>query len=556
MKGPKQVPVLLHPLHKIGLCFSGGGYRAAAFSLGVLAYLDRLPFVKGKLLDHVTAISTVSGGTLTGATYALSVARQQAFTDFYRDFYRFLDEDKLLERAKAIMLDNAYWRRTSKRRTMINAFAQAYEDLLVQGSFGDLDVLQKSSSLKYICVNATEFSFGLTFRFQNTGAFGNHFLKSRKLNAIKDQVRIADAIASSSCFPVGFEPLLFPDDYFPDHQDEGYKALKELPVFSTGVGIMDGGIVDNQGIGSMVKIDQSQKEGLPLDLIVVNDVGSFAMPPWEAAAERPTNSLTGSLKNYLSKITDYFKLKPIYWLSLVLGLFLLGVSLFKSDFPSWLSIAGGYLAGIGTVLTLLGIVGTLWSITIQQKAVRLLKANVPQVLWDDLDSLQKLDVSVIQRMLLERISSSFTMINYIFIRQLRRLNYELLFSKDHYKNRRISTTIYQLTEVKSTLDTMEERENKQQCISEIPNLGKIKKAARIASEMPTTLWWNPEDRKAQRLDYIIACGQFTTCFNLITYIEKLPLDMKNHDTDMLLAFLKADWEQFKKNPLTHLPHTK
>jgi predicted acylesterase/phospholipase RssA len=558
MIGPKKVPALLHPFNKIGLCFSGGGYRASAFSLGVLAYLDRVPFGRRKLLDHVTAISTVSGGTITGASFATSVAKQEPFSLFYSRLYTFLDEDMLLERAKAIMLDNTYWTGTSKRRTLINAFAAAYEELLVQGDFDDLNELLKSHTLKYVCFNATEFSYGLTFRFQNTGTFGNHFLKNKNLNAIKGRIKIADVIASSSCFPVGFEPLLFPDDYFSDHQDEAYLTLKEQPIFAAGVGIMDGGIVDNQGIGSMVKIDQSRKEDLPLDLVVVNDVGSFAMPRWEPSVERPQNSLTGSLKHYLTKITDYFKLKPIYWLSLLLGLSLLGYSSFAAGTNTsfLLGISGGYLAGVGTVLTLLGIIGTLWSISIQQKAVGLLKANIPQVLWDDLDSLQKLDVSVIQRMLMERISSSFTMINYIFIRQLRRLNYELLFSKEQYKNRRISTTIYQMSEAKSTLETIEEREYKQHCISEIKGLGKIRKSAKIASKMPTTLWWNAEDRKRNRLDNIVACGQFTTCFNLIDYIEKLPVDMRNEEIDMLLEFLKKDWQQFKIEPLAFLPHVK
>ncbi len=32
----------IEPLQNIGLCFSGGGYRASAFTLGVLSYLNRV----------------------------------------------------------------------------------------------------------------------------------------------------------------------------------------------------------------------------------------------------------------------------------------------------------------------------------------------------------------------------------------------------------------------------------------------------------------------------------------------------------------------------------
>ena len=52
------------PFSSIGLCFSGGGYRAAAFSLGVLSYMNRTQYNGVPLLEKVEALSTVSGGTI------------------------------------------------------------------------------------------------------------------------------------------------------------------------------------------------------------------------------------------------------------------------------------------------------------------------------------------------------------------------------------------------------------------------------------------------------------------------------------------------------------
>src|SRR5262245_11224142 len=49
---------------KIGLALSGGGSRAIAFHLGCLRALDRLG-----LLDRVTVLSTVSGGSVIGAYF-------------------------------------------------------------------------------------------------------------------------------------------------------------------------------------------------------------------------------------------------------------------------------------------------------------------------------------------------------------------------------------------------------------------------------------------------------------------------------------------------------
>lgn len=54
---------------RIGLALSGGGYRGAAYHLGVLRILNRLG-----VLDKVDVISSVSGGSIVAAYYALHKA--------------------------------------------------------------------------------------------------------------------------------------------------------------------------------------------------------------------------------------------------------------------------------------------------------------------------------------------------------------------------------------------------------------------------------------------------------------------------------------------------
>src|SRR6267154_3518229 len=63
-------------IRKLGLALSGGGYRAAAFHLGTLRTLDKM-----NILKRVDVLSTVSGGSIVGADYALSSA-----TDTYLTF--------------------------------------------------------------------------------------------------------------------------------------------------------------------------------------------------------------------------------------------------------------------------------------------------------------------------------------------------------------------------------------------------------------------------------------------------------------------------------------
>ncbi len=70
------------------VAFSGGGTRAASFSYGVLEALRDTPLTingtKRRLLDEVDVVTSVSGGSYTGAYYGLFGDR--TFTDFTREF--------------------------------------------------------------------------------------------------------------------------------------------------------------------------------------------------------------------------------------------------------------------------------------------------------------------------------------------------------------------------------------------------------------------------------------------------------------------------------------
>ncbi len=53
--------------NNLGLALSGGGYRAAAFHVGTLKKLDELG-----ILSKVNVLSTISGGSITGAYYCIN----------------------------------------------------------------------------------------------------------------------------------------------------------------------------------------------------------------------------------------------------------------------------------------------------------------------------------------------------------------------------------------------------------------------------------------------------------------------------------------------------
>lgn len=533
----------------IALTFSGGGYRASAFGLGVLSYLKQVPFKDKTLLEHVKGLSTVSGGTLMGGTYAYYMAKGSRFETFYSDFYKILDEDKLLGLALEKLDSDELWKASHKRRSLINAFALAYSDLLTDESFKFLK--QNKSHLEDICFNATDFSFGLAFRFQTTGRFGNYRLYNRHLNEISDDIKIADAIASSSCFPIGFEPLLMPDDYVSDHNSKVYKALKAQPEFKNGVGIMDGGIVDNQGIGSIINADVRRvNEGESYDLIMVCDVGSYFMEAWEPSEiEMVRMGWSKSPKQLFNLLVEKLKLSWWLWLPLIIS-FVLLLSGFMNRPSVGLFIGGGAMA----MFALFAVALKYFIGKMEEKSMRLwtwMMGIVPKFMKGKLIRFQNLKLRLIQRMFEERGTSSLLMISDIFLKQIRRLNYDLLYKDECLKNRRITTLIYELTKDQYQRGDSDEKEMdvKEELINEPSEL--IYNSAKIACEMDTTLWFAEEDRDVERLKNLVSCGQFTACYNLLKYCMDLKKNEANVDPqllDQMISVFYADWNKFIKNP--------
>lgn len=539
------------PFKNIGLCFSGGGYRATFFALGVVSYLNELEYEGKTLLEHVAAISSVSGGTLLSVAYANAAQEEDFdFKSFFKTFYNTFtpENDKLLPTAVAKLEDDAVWEaHPHKKRSLINAFALTYAEMPVfEGNFSSFKN-PASSHLKQVCFNATDFSFGLTYRFQNTGYFGNDPLHNKQVNKLKYNVVLGDIIASSSCFPLGFEPLVFPDDYFKDQNNPDYIALKSLDRFKDGVGIMDGGIADNQGIGSMMLINERMDNGL--DLIMVNDVGSFKMEPWEQDTTKLQKSPT--LRHKLSKLLSYFSVKPLYWSPLLFGVLMVvlnSLHIFSSTAWTSLYIVGSILIGVGLVLTLIGIVASIVKSFAVRKFNKLLSKNVPEALLADVISFKNLDISLLQRMITDRLTSASKMINDVFLKQMRRLNYDLFYSKSSLKHRRVTATVYKLNGMKTAYSGDAPSYNKE--IKPKPST-LLTSVGLTASETPTTLWWDQKDIALNRMDTLIACGQFTVCYELMDYILKLKssdLDLDFTEVDKLYSRLKSDWKTFNKNP--------
>ena len=60
-------------------------------------------------------------------------------------------------------------------------------------------------------------------------------------------------IAASSCFPIGFEPIIFPDNF-----SDG-SCLKEILAHHKSVALMDAGFYDNLALTSIESLRQDSE---------------------------------------------------------------------------------------------------------------------------------------------------------------------------------------------------------------------------------------------------------------------------------------------------------
>jgi NTE family protein len=249
----------------IGLALSGGGSRAIAFHLGCLRALNRLG-----LLDRVSVLSTVSGGSVIGACFH---THRGDFASFEAKIRGLLAEShvarmrrKLFTRlglkvvgafivvgavgigvtlirwslkAASLLTPRSLARhferidirsplhRFASRTTLLEA---ALDELLFKGA-----ALRDLPEAPHLVINATELRTGSAFRF---GTIESGSWRWGKLH--KNEVKVAHAVAASAAYP-----LLLPAF------DETLSFEKGGELKSSRVLLTDGGVYDNLGLGCL-----------------------------------------------------------------------------------------------------------------------------------------------------------------------------------------------------------------------------------------------------------------------------------------------------------------
>jgi predicted acylesterase/phospholipase RssA len=259
---------------RIWLTLSGGGFRATAYHLGALWVLERLG-----LLNEVAGLSTASGGTLLAARYLRALRDGVAFETFFDETARYLLGRNVVAEAAENLSRRAP--EDARAPTLIVGAADVYAKTDFCGDMTFGDVLTLKSPLEEINLNATEFHGGLAFRFLRSARpamFGNG--KIEVPEQLVPQIRLADVAAASAAFPGGFEPIAFPHDFV-----WGADRAQALAALPDPIPLMDGGIVDNQGVDSLALA--LRRGAQPPELLLVSDVNLWDEPFYEVPKPLP-----------------------------------------------------------------------------------------------------------------------------------------------------------------------------------------------------------------------------------------------------------------------------
>jgi len=238
---PKYTPLAREKRQGVGLCLSGGGYRATLFHLGALRRLNAFGVLTRQ---DFRSVSSVSGGSIVAAALA-GLLREHSgpagapipaahWEDKFRKPVRAFTRRNIRTGAVAKRLLPLNWFRSS---TGVRALAQAYEAHLTQLRLVDLP-----ANPNFIFC-ATDMSYGVNWVFERDRV-GDYQAGYRSPPAT--DMPLGRAVAASSCFPPVFNPL--PAEVEPSELKGGLDQTKGRDKLIRGLKLTDGGNYDNMGL--------------------------------------------------------------------------------------------------------------------------------------------------------------------------------------------------------------------------------------------------------------------------------------------------------------------
>lgn len=488
---------------EIALCLSGGGYRAAAFHLGVMKVLDSMG-----LMDRVKFLSTASGGTITAMKYAIDRTTGTSFGDFYAGMREFLKKVNVVEEGLKV-LDKTPSPDGANDLSLIRSAAKIYREKLVKKRARPnseeaewsiqhlLDGMSEKKTFRDLIFNSSEFRSGNNFRFrlsvERNLVYGNKNTTIKKV--VGNQVQLADVIAASSCFPGVFEPMRFPDDFRFSDRSQVRRPFRTNDFSFKSVSLMDGGILDNQGLYGMTV--SYEKPPHPFDLLIVSDTSGrndliydFKLP------RRPRSP---SLRNMALLVGGFFLVL------LISSVWSLG-RLFVNSGNGW-DRGAGLLVGLFVAsLSIVVLGGLIYGIS-KMRSLKVMGYSFS--IWRLIKSLTVCDLWTLG---LGRLTSTSAMVFSVFMKRIRSLQFSNTMNavdKDTceylFNGITVFSIIYSIVPDKHGNGAMSFNE-------ELRPTRRMLKIAADASEVETKLWLNEKELRT-----LVDCGQITLCAVLLDY---------------------------------------
>ncbi|HLP37743.1 patatin-like phospholipase family protein [Lacibacter sp.] len=269
---------------RVGVALSGGGYRAAAFHLGTLHKLQQLG-----VLEKVDVLSTISGGSITGAAWCLYKGEYEGF---HEEMKVKLETKGVIRKVllsweciRTVLLlllfvvGSIFLSFTSYAPFSLVALvlfivilylfqfrifpvSQVIERVYDEYFFNK-KTLKDLKPKPVIAIGSSNLHTGRPFTFsQNKMSDSSYVFREEfdpPIHFKHEDFPVARAVMASSSVPFAFTPIAI-DKKFYQHADD-YDRIR--PV------LVDGGVYDNQGIQ---KITQ-QNSTYECDVVIVSDAG-------------------------------------------------------------------------------------------------------------------------------------------------------------------------------------------------------------------------------------------------------------------------------------------